>query len=116
MILETSDNDLRKSFRTLFDKISREEYKDYPNLRKGRSLTFHFRNEDFDTCIVQLRALGLIKESLRQRSVKDTETYWTLTPYGDYAMVQLRALSKELSEKADNASSAASSELTMTET
>jgi hypothetical protein len=115
MILETSDNDLRKSFRPLFDKIAREEFKDYLNLRKGRSLTFHFRNEDFDTCIVQLRALGLIKESLRQRSVKDTETYWTLTPYGDYVMVQLRALSKESSEKADNASSSASSELTITE-
>jgi hypothetical protein len=45
--------------------------------------------------MVQLRALGLIKENDRKRSVKDTGTYWTLTPYGNTLMVQLRAVRRE---------------------
>ena len=52
---------------------------------------FSFNSADIATCCVQLRALGLIRESKRARSVKDTQTYWTLTPYGDYLMSQLRA-------------------------
>ena len=50
--------------------------------------------ETFRTIIVQLRALGLIKKSIRRRSVKDTEMYWTLTPYGDNVMNSLRAISR----------------------
>ena len=48
--------------------------------------------EVFCTIIVQLRALGLITKSVRQRSVKDTASYWTLTPYGDTIMNNLRAI------------------------
>lgn len=44
------------------------------------------------TIVVQLRALGLIAKSARKRSLKDTETYWTLTPYGDNVMTKLRAI------------------------
>jgi hypothetical protein len=56
-----------------------------------------FKFDDFtlDTCVVQFRALGLIRDNKRARSVKDTSTYWTLTPFGDYTMVQLRALRRE---------------------
>ena len=46
------------------------------------------------TIIVQLRALGLIVKSTRQRSVKDTATYWTLTPFGDNVMNRLRAIKR----------------------
>lgn len=58
---------------------------------------FHPRNVKIpmhfvETCIVQLRALGLIAESQKRRSVTDTQKYWVLTPYGDNLMVQLRAL------------------------
>ncbi|OUM02852.1 DUF4062 domain-containing protein [Variovorax sp. JS1663] len=45
-----------------------------------------------DTCIVQFRALGLIVESQRKRSVTDSGKYWALTPYGDHKLVQLRAM------------------------
>ena len=48
----------------------------------------------FGTIIVQLRALGLIAKSIRPRSVKDTATYWTLTPYGDNVMNSLRAITR----------------------
>ena len=48
----------------------------------------------FRTIIVQLRALGLIGKSIRPRSVKDTVTYWTLTPFGDNVMNRLRAITR----------------------
>ena len=47
---------------------------------------------DFQTIKVQLRSLGLIRKSQKARSVKDTATYWTLTPYGDAVMTRLRAI------------------------
>jgi hypothetical protein len=49
---------------------------------------------DFDTILLQLRALGLITKSQRNRSVKDTATYWKLTPYGDARLTALRAIRK----------------------
>ena len=52
------------------------------------------RDSDFQTIKIQLRSLGLIRQSIRQRSVKDTYTYWTLTPYGDSVMTRLMAIRK----------------------
>jgi hypothetical protein len=55
---------------------------------------FKFNDSDIDTCIIQFRALGLVRESQKTRSIKDTNTYWSLTPYGDQLMTQLRALKR----------------------
>ena len=55
---------------------------------------FSISRENFRTIIVQLRALGLIGKSTRTRSVKDTATYWTLTPFGDNVMTRLRAITR----------------------
>lgn len=94
MILESSESELKRMFLLYFERIAKEDFNEDPK-NKGLKLNkFNMKNEDLDTCIVQLRALGLIRESQRQRSLKDTEAYWTLTPYGDHLMVQLRALHK----------------------
>lgn len=50
------------------------------------------RREDFQTIMLQLNALGLVRQSERNRSVKDRGTYWTLTPYGRTRLVQIRAI------------------------
>jgi hypothetical protein len=50
------------------------------------------QDQNFQTIKVQLRALGLITKSQRQRSLRDKGTYWTLTPYGDEVMTRLRAI------------------------
>jgi hypothetical protein len=47
-----------------------------------------------NTIKVQLRALGLVARDERQKSVRDTATYWTLTPYGDAVMTKLNAIQK----------------------
>lgn len=49
-------------------------------------------DEDFQTLLLQFNALGLIQHAKRNRSVKDTANYWSLTPYGHTRLVQLRAL------------------------
>jgi hypothetical protein len=46
---------------------------------------------DFQKLKVQYRALGLITKETSQKSLKDTSTYWTLTPYGDTFMTKLNA-------------------------
>jgi hypothetical protein len=56
---------------------------------------FSIKDEDFQTIKVQLRALGLITKSTKSRSVKDSDTYWTLTSYGDTVMTRLRALRRQ---------------------
>jgi hypothetical protein len=53
------------------------------------------RAEDFQTIKIQLRALNLITKSEKQRSVKDKETYWTLTPFGDHVMTRMRAIKRD---------------------
>ena len=87
--------------RNLEDLIKRDEL-------AGISISqFRVKNEDFQTILVQLRALGLISKSEKNRSVKDTETYWTLTPYGDEVMTRLRAIRREESDAADEDASVA---------
>jgi Domain of unknown function (DUF4062) len=56
---------------------------------------FQILESDFQTIKIQLRALGLIVRSDRARAKDDTETYWTLTPYGDSLMTRLRAISRQ---------------------
>ena len=47
--------------------------------------------ESFQQVKVQLIALRIIELSDRKRAVKDTETYWHLTPYGFRMMMNLKA-------------------------
>ena len=49
----------------------------------------------FQQIKVQLLALGYVERSQRQRSVKDTATYWSLTSVGEDTLMTLRALRRE---------------------
>lgn len=42
-------------------------------------------------------AFGLMEESPPKRSMKDAETYWRLTPYGNSVMARLRAIRRTAS-------------------
>jgi hypothetical protein len=48
--------------------------------------------EDFQTIKVQLFALGLTQRSTKKRSASDTQTYWSLTPYGERYVTALKAV------------------------
>lgn len=53
---------------------------------------FEISQESFNMIKVQFRALGLITSGEKKRSTSDKQTYWKLTPYGDYVMTQLLAI------------------------
>ena len=95
LIDETSEGSLRSAFKTHFTRIAEKELEDDKDLKEHILSDFDFEQTQVDTCLVQLRALGLIRESDRKRSVTDKQTYWKLTPFGDRMMVQLRALRRE---------------------
>lgn len=94
MIHEATEDDMKEA---LTDLAARRAW---PGLLedgrlKGRNLRgFKVLADDFQTVKIQLRALGLITKSTKNRSVKDTATYWTLTRYGDDVMTKLRAIAK----------------------
>lgn len=106
MINECGNSALTDGIKEYFTREGRKLFQPQKGL-KGKTLReFIWRNPEVETCIVQLRALGLIRESDRKRSLKDTGTYWTLTPYGNLLMVQLRAVRKIPLEDASTAEDA----------
>lgn len=68
------------------------EYIELQNKSKFKNA--HIYPLEFQRIKIQLKALGLIKQSVKSRSVKDNGNYWTLTPYGDTIMTQLLAIKK----------------------
>lgn len=95
LINEATERALRAAFSKSLSKISKDEFENHEDLQGHTLSDFSFHDDDIYTCMVQLRALGLIKESDKKRSIRDSATYWTLTPYGDQTMVKLRAISKK---------------------
>jgi hypothetical protein len=74
---------LEERARVFFDKASIENV--------GSVYRLTLLSEPFDQVKIQLRALGLVTKSDRNRGVNDRNTYWTLTPYGDTYLMQLLA-------------------------
>lgn len=92
MIHEAVENKLTRALNTLVREHAWDDLKKSNELRDLNLMNFEIDSEDFQTIKIQLRALGLITKSTKSRSVKDTATYWTLTPYGDNVMTKLRAI------------------------
>jgi len=87
---------LRQMFRVQATSEAREYLEeDGQSISYFQGGTIEIQDEDFGTLIVQLRALGLIDKSERNRSVKDKGTYWKLTPYGDQHLTTLRAIRRD---------------------
>ena len=94
MIHEATDHVLKEALSAF---IREEEIKGIQKKKelKGFDLArFSANLDDFQTVKIQFRALGLIAKSEKPRSVKDSGTYWTLTPYGDEVMTRLRAIGR----------------------
>lgn len=51
-------------------------------------------SSDFQNIKIQLIALGLIEESVKKRSTRDNQTYWTLTRYGKKQMFLIKAIKR----------------------
>jgi hypothetical protein len=107
MINEATDVQIRHALNQTVRHRSRPKRdEDKPLKDHKRARSFEISDDDFQTIKIQLRALGLISKSQRPRSIKDTETYWTLTPYGDQVLTTLRAIPKDRQASDGSASSA----------
>lgn len=94
MIDEASDARIKGGLSSaIFDNV-KHKLKDH--FKDEQLSGFEIRSDSFHTIIVQLRALGLITKSVKNRSVKDKNTYWRLTPYGENVMTRLRAIRRQL--------------------
>lgn len=92
LLNEATDRQVRTALRDTISKDGRRDFQSNSMNAGFGLLAVRVDEGEIDTCIVQFRALGLIKESQRRRSVSDVGKYWSLTPYGDYKLVQLRAM------------------------
>lgn len=95
MIEETSEAQMRIALGEYLRNTQEEHIKAQKDYKYKALTDFAVADDDFHTVKVQLRALGLIMESKKQRSLKDNATYWKLTPYGDSIMTKLRAIRRE---------------------
>jgi Domain of unknown function (DUF4062) len=92
MIHEAPEGRLKQAFDALVvERLHGPVGKD-KKLAGHEVISITLDDQDFQTVKIQLRALGLVAKSEKARSVKDSGTYWTLTPYGDEVMTRLRAI------------------------
>lgn len=94
MLNEASDSELRAALNRTVRERSRKPRSTDKSLKGHTALsgTFEVSEHDFQTIKIQLIALGLIAKSQKTRSVKDSRTFWGLTPYGDQILTTLRAI------------------------
>ncbi|MCH8998478.1 MAG: DUF4062 domain-containing protein [Proteobacteria bacterium] len=92
MINEANDREFRSAVTASIKSSVYDDNRKNPHFKDKRIRDYEVNDEIFQTIKVQFKALGLIDKSNKSRSVKDTNNYWTLTPYGDHIMNQLRAI------------------------
>lgn len=94
MIDEYTDFGLETALRSFIENhhiwYEDPKYKHYDKTYRYRILP-----ESFNLIKVQFRALGLITLGTKKRSATDQNTYWKLTPYGDYIMTKILAVKKD---------------------
>lgn len=92
MINEAAEGAIKSTLNKMVEEDNLNALRNNKKLERHTLSVFSLHQEDFQTIKIQLRALGLITKSEKSRSVKDSGTYWTLTPYGDEVMTRLRAI------------------------
>lgn len=92
MINEATEVEISTSINRLLERKEIESLEE--NFDNSRIYNFRILPDDFHTIIIQLRALKLIVRSDKKRRVDDTNTYWSLSKYGDNLMTKMRALKK----------------------
>ena len=99
MIDEATDHHLKSTLVSFIEGLygsdkfpTKKARNDLERLVELKIKNLNISDDDFQTIKIQLRALGLIEKSSRNRSVKDNQTYWTLTPFGDQEMTKIRAI------------------------
>lgn len=92
MINEAGDGDVRRALQSFLMERGKRDFEGDKEFKDKLLIRFVFQASQLETILVQFRALGLIEESRRPRSVRDRTTYWRLTKHGDNLMTKLRAI------------------------
>jgi hypothetical protein len=93
MINEAGDNALRGVLNNSVRERSRKARAEDKALKGFKKLrNFKISDHDFYTIKIQFIALGLVRKSQRQRSLRDASTYWSLTSFGEQRLTTLRAI------------------------
>jgi hypothetical protein len=89
LLEEASEAQLKRRFA---EELWRYDYDKFPGDFKRVT---RISNDSFDTIKIQLLALGLIHKSQKKHVPSDTNRYWSLTPYGETALMKLRAIKRQ---------------------
>lgn len=95
LINEVNEKKLKSTLTNFVEEKGTQILSQNKDAKGHKFKSFIMNEEDYQTIKIQLRALGLIMQSVKKRAISDKETYWTLTPYGDTTMNLLRAISKD---------------------
>jgi ribosomal protein L30E len=95
LISEINEHQIKNTLNKFIEKLGTEKLEKQDDAKVHKFKSFVINKDDYQTIKVQLRALGLITQSVQKRAVSDKGTYWTLTPYGDTVMNQLRAIQRD---------------------
>lgn len=98
MIHEAAERVLKHAFQQFLISEAKRTFEKEGRFKNTEFGRFSVDQQEVETCIIQLRALGLIKPNDKKRSVHDKGSYWTLTPYGNTTIVLLRAIRKDAHE------------------
>jgi hypothetical protein len=96
MLNEANESTMKNQLNSMIMNSEHKKIKERKEYAKKVISDFSIIDTDFQTIKVQLRALDLITKSEKNRSVKDIEIYWTLTPYGDTIMTRLIAIKRQI--------------------
>lgn len=94
LIDEISDGKLKEMINLSFTRRVKDELATQQNFNGMEIDNIDIDDADFQTIKVQLRALGLMMQSEKNRRSQDKGTFWTLTPWGENVMTTLRALKR----------------------
>lgn len=100
LIDEASDSIMKKELERFIVQETKSRYTnldDKVGFKVVKIDRFNLNGDDFNTIKVQLLALRLMSKSSKKkpRSVNDKSAYWTLTPYGERIMTELRAIRRQ---------------------
>jgi len=95
MVNEASEESLEKALNGLIAACNQDELSAMKEFAQKIISGYSIYNDIFHIIIIQFKSLGLIIKSTKNRSVKDTGTYWTLSPYGDTVMTRLIAIKRD---------------------
>lgn len=95
MLDSATDTALKNILSELLYEERKDKYKRDKDIKNHSLHSFIIKDKDYLTIIIQARALGLITKVNKRRLSEKEDRLWTLTPYGDEIMTQLRAIKKE---------------------